>query len=132
MPLGYQGVNVELMSIPRLIYLRVQNLVPIGPAVWHLSHIVLMCDLSNPLQMPLVAREVDFILADVHSQINLYSCAKCGPDRTSGLEAFAELLIDDPPNPHAPPGILYCLARYSAAPPFAGCQMTANGVSRRG
>ena len=24
------------------------------------------------------------------------------------------------------------LVRYSAAPPFAGCQMTANGVSRRG
>ena len=25
-----------------------------------------------------------------------------------------------------------CLVRYSAALPFAGCQMTANGVSRRG
>ena len=28
--------------------------------------------------------------------------------------------------------VVSCLVRYSAAPPFAGCQMTANGVSRRG
>ena len=28
--------------------------------------------------------------------------------------------------------VLSCLVRYSAAPPFVGCQMTANGVSRRG
>ena len=32
--------------------------------------------------------------------MNLYMCAKFGPDRSSGLEAFPDLLIDDPINPH--------------------------------
>ena len=39
MPLGYQGVHFYLMSIPRLICIRVPNLFTIGPAVWYLSHI---------------------------------------------------------------------------------------------
>ena len=49
MPIGYQAVNVELMSIPRLIYIRVPHLVPIGPTVWHLSYFFF----NNPLQMPI-------------------------------------------------------------------------------
>ena len=40
MPLGYQGVTCYLMSIPRWLCIRVPKLFPIGPALWHLSHIL--------------------------------------------------------------------------------------------
>ena len=36
--------------------------------------------------------------------MNLYTCAKFGPDRSSGLEAFRDVLIDDPLTPF-PSGI---------------------------
>ena len=37
--------------------------------------------------------------------MNLCTCAKCGPDRSSGLEAFPDLLIYDPLTPPCPSGI---------------------------
>ena len=33
--------------------------------------------------------------------MNLYACAKFGPDLSRGLEAFPDLWIDDPLTPHA-------------------------------
>ena len=33
--------------------------------------------------------------------MNLYTYAKFDPDCSSGLEAFPDLWMDDPPNPHA-------------------------------
>ena len=40
--------------------------------------------------MPLGARGL-ICVAYVHSLMNLYTCAKFGPDRASGLEAFPDL-----------------------------------------
>ena len=45
-----------------------------------------------------------YFFAYVNSLVNLYTCAKFGPDRYSGLEAFPDLWIDDPPNPTMPLG----------------------------
>ena len=84
MLLGYQGVNCELMSIPRLIYIRVQNVVPIGPAVWHISHIVLMCD-PNPLQIIIGSREVNLFSRCPFPDESACVC-HFGPDRFSGLQ----------------------------------------------
>ena len=66
------------------------NLVPNGPDVWHLSHIFVMCDPSNPLQIPLGLERLIF-LADVHSQMYLHTGVKFGSDRSSGLEDFPDL-----------------------------------------
>ena len=65
------------------------NLVVIGTAVWHLYHIFEFVT-PDPLQMADGARGVNF-LAYVNSLLNLYTCAKFGPDRSSGLEAFPDL-----------------------------------------
>ena len=46
----------------------------------------------DPLQMPLGDWGVNF-LAYVNSLVNLYTCAKCGSDHSSGLEAFPDGLI---------------------------------------
>ena len=80
------------MSIPRWICTRVPNLVPIGPAVCHLSHIVLMCDTLTPSKYPLGLEGLIF-LADAHSQINLHACVNFGPDRSSGLRQDRRWLI---------------------------------------
>ena len=79
------------MSIPRWICIRVPNLVPISPDVPLVSfpHL-LMCDPLTPSKYPLM------FLADVYSQSNLHTCVKFGPDRSSGLEAFPDLCINDP------------------------------------
>ena len=57
-----------------------------------------MCAPLTPSKCPLGLEEL-LILAYVHSVINVYTCAKYGPDRSSGLEAFPDLLIDDPLTP---------------------------------
>ena len=65
------------------------NLVPIGTAVWHLSHIfefVTPCPSKCPLRIKGL-----IVLAYVHSLMNLYTCAKVDPDRFRGLEAFPDL-----------------------------------------
>ena len=57
---------------------------------------------QTPSKYPFGARE--FFLADVHSQMNLHTCLKFGPDRSRGLESFPELSIDDSLTP-CPSGI---------------------------
>ena len=55
----------------------------------------LMCDPLTPSKYPLGLERLMF-LADVYSQMNLHTCVKFGPDRSSGLEAFPDLCINDP------------------------------------
>ena len=56
--------------------------------------------------MPLGARGVNYtIFVCFHSLMNLYTCAKFGPNRSRGLEAFPDLWINDPPRPQCPSGI---------------------------
>ena len=87
------------MSIPRSIYYayvsqicsRSVQLFGFIPTFWHLWP-------PDPLQIPLGARGFN-VLAYAHSLVNLYTCAKFDPDRSSGLEAIPDLLIDDPLTP---------------------------------
>ena len=51
-----------------------------------------------PSKFPL-GLDVLIYLAYVHALVNMYTCAKCGPDRSSGLEAFPDSWIDDPLTP---------------------------------
>ena len=51
--------------------------------------------------MPIVARGVN-LFSRFHSYMNMYTCAKFDPDRSSGSEAFPYLWIDDSLTPHAP------------------------------
>ena len=55
----------------------------------------------DSLQMPLGARGIN-CLAYVHSRMNMYTCAKFDPVRSSGLEAFPDLWIYNPLTHHAP------------------------------
>ena len=70
------------MSIPRWICMP--NLVPIGSAVWHISHILWICDPLTPSKYPLGLERL-IVLPDVQSHMNLHTCVKFGPDRSSGL-----------------------------------------------
>ena len=83
------------------------NLFPIGPAVWYLSHIFEFVTPLSPFKCPLGIERL-ICLAYVHSLMNLYMCAKCGPDRSSGLEVFPDVLIDDPlPCPSVITGLMF-------------------------
>ena len=55
----------------------------------------LMGDPLTPSRYPLGLERLIFV-ADVYSQMNLHTCTKFDPDRSSGLEAFPDLWIDDP------------------------------------
>ena len=85
MPVGYRGVNFSLMSIPRIIYvcIRVPNLGMIGTAIWHISHIFEFVTLTPSLGLE------GLILFSLCQY--MYTCAKFGPDRSSGLEALPDL-----------------------------------------
>ena len=91
MTLGYQGVNFGLKSIPRLIYIyvcqiwsRSVQLFGIFPTLFeYVTNL-------TPSKYPLGLERLIF-LADVHSQMNLHTCVKLGPDRSTGLEAFPHL-----------------------------------------
>ena len=67
------------------------HLVPIGPAVWYISHIF-VCVTPNPLQIPLGVRQVNF-LAIVHSQMNLHTGVKFGSERSSCLRQDRRRLL---------------------------------------
>ena len=88
----------------RICIYRVPNLFTIGPAVWHLSNIFEFVTPKPPSNVPWGSRGW-FFVAYFHSLVNLYTCAKFGPDRSSGLEAFPALWIDDPLTPRCPSGI---------------------------
>ena len=99
MPVGYRGVNFELKSIPRWICIREPNLIPIGTAVWHLSHIF-----ECVTQMPLGGLEGFIFLAYVNSLVNLYTCAKLCADRSRGFGSFPRFMNWWPPNTAMPLG----------------------------
>ena len=85
-PSGSRGANFFSQLCPftcRRICIRVPNLFTIGPAVLHLSNIFLICDPQAPSNVPW-ARGVN-LLAYFYPLMNLYTCAKFGPDRASGL-----------------------------------------------
>ena len=84
------------MSIPILICIRVPNLVPIVLVVWHISRILLMFAPSNPFEIPLECREFYFSRCPFPDES---SYVKFGPHRSSGLEAYQYLLIEDPLTP---------------------------------
>ena len=75
----------------------------IGPAVWHLPNIFEFVTPKPPFKCPL-GLEVLICLANFHSVMHLYTCAKVALDRSRDLEAFPDLLIDYTPplTPHAP------------------------------
>ena len=95
-PRGLEGLIVFPPDMPfscGRICIRVPHLFTIGPAIWHFSNIFEFVT-PDPLQMPLGAWGL------IVSLMNMYTCIKCYPDRSRGLEAFPDLRIDDP-NPHA-------------------------------
>ena len=75
----------------------VPNLFTIGTSVWHIFDSFEFAT-QTPLKCPLGIEGLLW-LAYFHFLMNLYTCAKFGPDRSRGLEAFPDLLIDDPLTP---------------------------------
>ena len=60
----------------------------------------------NPLQMPLDVSRGYLLLTYIHSEMNLHTYAKFGPDRSSGLESFLDLWFVLPQKPpKMPPGL---------------------------
>ena len=85
MSLGARAVNLfSLCPFPD---------VPVGPVVWKLSQI---CEFMTP-KSPCPSRIKGLILAHVHSQMNMHTCAKVVPDRSSCLASFPHFLMCAPP-----------------------------------
>ena len=101
------------MSIPRWICIRVLNFVPIGPVVGSFRRSINWWP-PNPH-----ARRVSrgYILAIVHSLMNMHTCAKFGPDRYSSLASFPHFWICYPLTPSKFPlgidGLIYLACVHS-------------------
>ena len=92
-PLCLSGQFVWRISIPRWICTCVPNLMPIGPAVWHLPPTFEFVTPNPPMSWG------ELYLAYVHSQTNPQTCTKFGANRSSRLTAYQDFWICDPLNP---------------------------------
>ena len=95
MPLGVSSPLICLAYVHSQMNLH--TCAEFGPAVWHLSYIFefgslipYKCPLMS-IQMPLDVSRGYFFLTYIHSEMNLHTYAKFGPDRSSGLESFLDL-----------------------------------------
>ena len=104
LPLVSHGANLfNLCPFPDSPALYVQNLFPIGPAVWpHFPGFWIVDPLKPPKTPPwgIVWR---IVLAYVHSQMNPQTCSEFGANRSISLAAFPDLSLWPPKTPRTAP-----------------------------
>ena len=103
--------------------MHVQNLFPIGPAVWPHFPVFWIVDPINHTKCRPGVSWGELFLGYVHSQMNPQTCTKFGANRSSRLTASQDFWICDPltPPPAMPPGVLrgdlYLYAHSQMNPP---------------
>ena len=138
LPLVSHGANLfNLCPFPDSPALYVQNVFPIGPAVWpHFPGFWIVDPLNPP--PPQCRSGVswgELFLAYVHSQMNPETCTKFGANRCSRLTASPDIWICDPlkKNQNAPWvlwGDLYLAYVHSQINPQTWAKVGANRSSR--
>ena len=107
LPLVSHGANLfNLCPFPDSPALYVQNLFPVGPAVWpHFPGFWIVNPLTPP-PMPPWGSWGELFLAYVHSHMNPQTCSECCANQSIRLAAFPDLSLWPPKPPGMPPVLL--------------------------